>query len=117
MTGSALGLALLIAAPAILPGWVARSRGVLYPSDVALLVLAPLGFLLSGSLLNPSWRQGLGEFVYPFVALAVSVAVFYLRVFVLDRLRAHPRSNSVIAFVGALIAAVAIGLMVPPLYE
>jgi len=117
MNTSALGLIVVVLAFAALPIWFARSRDVLFASDIALLILPPLAFWASGSLLNPAWRSGLGEFVYPFVALALCVALLYARVFLLDRLRVNPQSNSMIALVGTFIVAVVVGFVVPPLYE
>jgi uncharacterized membrane protein YfcA len=117
MNVTAPGLIVVILAFAVIPAWVARSRNVLFVSDLALLVIAPLLFWASGSFLNPAWHNGLGDVVYPFVAIAAAVVVFYARVFVVDRIRSNPRSNSAIAFVTAAVVGVLVGFVIPPLYE
>jgi len=113
----ALPAAALVLVFAIPPGWVARSRRTLFIFDIALLLGAPVLFILSAVLLNPPLQTGWGMIVYPFVALAVAVSVFYFRVFVLDRLNRNPRSNSALCLLSAAAVAVLMGAVLPPWYD
>ncbi len=117
MIGVVLALVAMILAPAILPAASAHARNALFLSDLALLLVSPVVFWLSGSLLQAQWLVGWGGIVYPFLALAVAVGVLYLRVFVIDRVRANARDNSLICLLAASVLAAIVGALIPPWYD
>ena len=106
-----------VAALGLVPGVVAHSRGTLFAFDFALVLMPALVLYVSGCLLNPPLAVGFGLFVYPVLALLGGVAVFYFRVFLLDRMYPHARVNSLTCVMITCATAAVVGAIVPPFYE
>ena len=119
MTAGAFGLTMVatVLALGVIPGWVARSRRALFVSDIALILVPALLFYTSGYFFNKELHIGWGLIIYPFFALVASVTLLYARVFLFDRLHPNPSRNSVICLMSACVAAIVVGVIIPPLYE
>ena len=118
MTAGAFGLTMvgIVLGLSGIPGWFALVRRTLFATDIGLVVVAPLIFFFAGDFLNDALHTGWGLVVYPFLVFVVCVALLYVRVFVLDRF-ADPRIGSLILFSATAIAALILGIVIPPLYE
>jgi hypothetical protein len=117
MSAGAFALTVVGATLAVgfVPVWVAHLRRTLFASDLALIAVPALLLYGSGVRFNSELRVGFGLIVYPFLTLVACVAVFYVRVFLLDRWRPNPRALA--CLIVASVLSVAVGAIIPPFYE
>lgn len=104
-------------ASAAIPSAVAYRSRTLYSTDLALFIVPVLGFLMALGLFNEPAPIGWAFLVYPFLLLALSVAVLHARVFLLPRLGLSARTASRGALTVTLLVGIALGMFVKPLYE
>jgi len=111
MITALLALGILFVAIAI-PISVATRRGAFFTTDVALTFGPFVAFAISATYFRESSIM-FGWLIYPIEVLIASALLLYTRVFLLDRLSANPRMNSVVCLGVACAAAFIAGLLVP----
>src|SRR5437868_15402122 len=110
---SAGALALSVVAVLLLcavPAFVSASRQrALFGTDFALLLGPVVAFAVSLSMFNVPAQTGWALMLYPFVMLALSVVVLYIRVYLLRYVPVSPHALSMVAFIASSVAAALFG--------
>ena len=100
-----------------IPALIAYRNQNLYSTDVALVLVPTPVYVLAMLVFNEPARTGWAPIGYPFLVLALSVAVFYFRVFALSKLGFRPQTASHTCLVLAVIGAAAFGTFAAPWHE
>jgi hypothetical protein len=104
-------------ASAAIAAAVAQRSNSLYATDLALLVAPPIGFLATLFAFNQPALTGWAFVLYPVLIVALTIALFHLRVFLLPRFGISTRmaSRGMLAF--SMFASATLGAFVSPFYE
>jgi hypothetical protein len=110
----------LVAVPlalAVVPVAAARRSRSLFATDIGLVILPAVAFVVSVGTFNEAAQIGWALIIYPFLIVWLSVAALYVRVFFLPRVGVRPSVGATGTLLLAIAAASAFGAMVAPWYE
>jgi|GEM_PF-4130737 len=94
----------------------AKRAGVLSFSELALPIAPAICFLIGLQALNAPAQVGYAFVIGPILCSVISLILLYVRVFAFGSLKAQPRLAGFI-LVAACLAALILGVTVPPWYD